>query len=243
MNRGSAFPVTRHSVFRELGSSDPQVRRRAFGTLATVYWKPVYKYIRLRWNLAPEDAEDLTQEFFAEAFERRWLENYDATRARFRTYLRIHVDGIVGNARKAASRVKRGGDAEIVSIDFLNVELELGETMPPADVTMDEFFRREWIRSVFELGVERLRDECVREGKRNQFAVFARYDIDALQSAASVTYSDLAREFELPETQVTNYLAFARRRFRHHLLDALRELTANDAEFVEAAKEVFGVTV
>src|SRR5690242_5910909 len=103
------FPATRPSVIRALDDGDPATRERARDALARTYWKPVYKYIRLRWNASREDAEDLTQEFFAQAFERATLERYDASRVRFRTFLRTCVDGSVANARRDSNRIKRGG--------------------------------------------------------------------------------------------------------------------------------------
>jgi RNA polymerase sigma factor (sigma-70 family) len=239
--RGGAFPLTRHSVVRALASGDTQVRRRAFETLVSSYWKPVYKYIRLRWQAPREDAEDLTQAFFTQAFEKRLLERYDSRRARFRTFLRTCVDGSVANARKAASRLKRGGQVTFVPMDFLNAEAEIAEGSPPIDADMDDVFRREWVRALFELAIERLRAECAHGGKELHFALFERYDLHAPTASESLTYADLAREYDLPDTQVTNFLAFARRRFRLHVLEVLAELTGSEEEFAEEARDLLGV--
>ena len=64
------FPTTRRSVVLALGSGDAAERERAFDTLLAIYWKPLYKYLRVAWTRSPEDAEDLTQGFFARAFEK-----------------------------------------------------------------------------------------------------------------------------------------------------------------------------
>jgi DNA-directed RNA polymerase specialized sigma24 family protein len=61
------FPVTRQSVVRDLASTDPAARAAAYDALARSYWRPVYLYIRLRTGRAADDAQDLTQEFFARA--------------------------------------------------------------------------------------------------------------------------------------------------------------------------------
>jgi RNA polymerase sigma factor (sigma-70 family) len=238
-----AFPVTRHSVVRALGSSDGTVRRRAFETVVTIYWKPVYKYIRFRWSVGQEDGEDLTQEFFATAFEKSSLARYDPVRARFRTFLRLCVDGSVANARKASGRLKRGGGIAFVPMDFASAEAELALVTPPADAEMEQFFRREWVRSVFELAIDRLRTECAKTGKETQMELFLRYDVETPGNADRPTYAMLAQEFQLAETQVTNYLAFVRRRFRHYVLEALAELTGNDEEYAAAARDLLGVIV
>lgn len=237
---GGSFPATRHSVVQALGSNDPQVRRRAFDTLASSYWKPVYKYIRLRWQAASQDAEDLTQDFFTLAYEKRWLDRYDPARARFRTFLRTCIDGSVANARKAASRLKRGGGVHLVPMDFLSAEVELAGATSSPDTDMEELFRREWIRGLFELALARLRAECTEGDKGVQFALFERYDVQADDAAGKPTYSELAQTHGIPQTQVTNYLAFARRRFRHHVLEVLAEVTGSDKEFAEEVRDLLG---
>src|SRR5437763_9587105 len=142
------FPATRPSVIRALNTGDRETRDRARDTLAATYWKPVYKYVRLRWNASREDAEDLTQELFVQAFDHEPLERYDAGRARFRTCLRTCIDGVVANARRDARRIKRAGAVTFVPMDFAGAELELVGLAPPADAQLDDFFRREWVRTV-----------------------------------------------------------------------------------------------
>jgi len=234
------FPATRHSIVEALSSPETDVRRRAFDTLVRSYWKPVYKYVRLRWQADPQDAEDLTQDFFAQAFEKGHLDRYDPAKARFRTFLRVCVDGAVANARKAGARLKRGGGIVFVPMDFTRAEHEtLALTADGAEGT-EEFFRREWIRSLFELGLGRLRDECQTLGKETAFRLFQKYDVEREHAITPPTYAVLAKTFNVPETQVTNLLAYARRRFRHHVLEALRELAASDEEFAREARDILG---
>src|SRR5712672_3162574 len=121
----SAFPATRHSIVAGMRSPRPEDRRSAFDALVTAYWKPVFKYVRLKWRAAPEAAEDLTQAFFLRAFEKEFFAGFDPSRARFRTYLRTCLDGFVANARKADARLKRGGAVTLIPIDFGEAEREL----------------------------------------------------------------------------------------------------------------------
>src|SRR5258707_3431115 len=85
---GDQFPITRWSVIDAVKSHDPTEQTRALDTLCTAYWKPVYKYVRLRWNRPPEDAQDFTQGFCAELLEQDLLAKYDPTKSKVRTYLR-----------------------------------------------------------------------------------------------------------------------------------------------------------
>ena len=237
---GSAFPATRPSVVQALDSPDAAARDRAFGTLVAIYWKPVYKYIRLRWNQIHEAGEDLTQEFFLQALGKGWLGRYDPSRARFRTFLRTCVDGHVANSQRAERRAKRGGRLAFVDMDFAAAEREFRDSAPPPDADVEAFFQQEWIRAVLELAMGRLRTESAERGKQIPFALFLRYDVEATSRDEALTYADLAREFALPRTQVTNFLAFARGRFRHHVLEALAELTGTEEEYAEAVREILG---
>src|SRR6185436_8422612 len=117
---GRTFPPTRHSILAAVKSDDAEIRRAAFGSLADVYWRPVYKY--LRWRAEPDEAQDLTQSFFLDAFERGLFGRYEPARGRFRTYLRVCLDGFVANERKGARRLKRGGGTPLLSLDFETAE-------------------------------------------------------------------------------------------------------------------------
>ncbi len=234
------FPRTRHSVLDRLRSGEPEVRREAFDALARGYWKAIYKYVRIKWRAASEDAEDLTQAFLAKAFEKEYLESFDPRKARFRTYLRTCVDRFVMNERKAARRLKRGGHYQLVALDFQDAEGELRRHEPPDPSDMDGFFRHELVRDLFARSVSQLRDELTAAGKTAQLRLFERYDLD---DAEGITYADLAREFELPITQVTNFLAAARRTFRNKVLENLREISGTDEEYQADARELLGLEV
>ena len=238
----SAFPSTQPSVVLALASTDADARQRAFDTIVAIYWKPVYKYTRFRFTLGHEDGEDLTQEFFRLAFEKEWLARYDAKRARFRTFLRTCVDGHVSNWRRAERRAKRGGDHTFVAMDFATAEREFQDSAPPPDADVEAYFQQEWVRAVFELAIARLRAECTSAGKDVPFALFVRYDVEPAHTDARPSYAALAREFDIPETQVTNFLAFARRLFRQHVLQALAELTGHPEEYAEAVRDLLGFT-
>ena len=225
------FPTTRRSVILALSSADVAERTRAFDTLLACYWKPLYKYARFAWRHTREDAEDLTQSFFARAFEKESLAAYDASKAGFRTFLRLLFERHAANEWKAGQRLKRGGGE--VHLDFDAAESEIGREAATS-LTPEEYFQREWVRSVFALAVERLRAQCTPA----QFSIFEAYD---LNDDRTISYRELAARFGVNETKITNDLAAARRRFRAIVLDALREVTATDQEFRAEARALLGV--
>jgi DNA-directed RNA polymerase specialized sigma24 family protein len=236
----SAFPPTRHSVIERLRHRDVGERRAAFGDLVEGYWKPVYKHLRATWRLDASDAQDLTQGFFADAFQKSWLEKFEPGKARFRTFVRVCVDRFAMNARQAAQRRKRGGDTRLVSLDFEGAEREIRALALTSTPDAEDFFRQEFVRALFQRAVLETRLEMERTGRARQFTLFERYDIDP---AADASYAGLAREFGLSESQVTNHLSLVRRTFRTHALSALRGLCGTDEEFRREARELFGLEV
>src|SRR5215510_13828722 len=185
------LPATRHSILEAVRSADADVRRGGYDAMVAVYWKPVYKYLRLNWNAGEEEAKDATQEFFARAIEKSFFDAYDPSKGRFRTFLRTCLDHFAANERKAAGRLKRGGGRPIEPLDFETAEGELGhhDVAVPADV--DDYFHREWVRSLLALAVDDLHAEYERAGKLVQFGVFQRYDLDGPDVARPLTYAQV----------------------------------------------------
>lgn len=236
----AGFPDTRQSLLERLGSPEASTRERALGVLCTHYWKPVYKYVRLRWGIEPADAQDLTQGFFLHLLDASTLQRYDRARARFRTYLRVCLDGYCANRHAEARRLKRGGAVEFLSLDVAGAEAELLNGAADATGDPDAYFRREWVRELFVRSISALRERLDAAGKGTHFVLFERYDVDGPGAESRPTYAELAAEFGLPVTQVTNFLALARREFRGIVLDQVRELSASDAEFREEARDLLG---
>jgi hypothetical protein len=239
---GGRFPPTRWSVIEAAQSDDGAERKRALETLCAAYWKPVYKYVRLRWNRLPSDAQDLTQGFFAEMLERELLNRFDPGKSRLRTYLRVCVDSFVMNEDKAARRQKRGGNAQHLALDFAGAEQEMGAaTLDPASIaspdSLEEFFEKEWVRSLFAIAVEDLRRLCLANERERTFKLFEAYD---LEGDDAISYDQLANDYGIALTDVTNALAWARREFRRIALDRLRELCGTEDDFQREAKAAFG---
>lgn len=235
------FPPTRRSAVLAVGSDDPAERARSFEILVRAYWKPAYKHLRVRWRLTSEHAEDLTQSFFAKAIEQRSFAAYDASRAMFRTFFRTCLDRHVMKERESNNRQKRGGDTITLRLDFASAEREMEGLAVPAPETLDDYFDREWTRQLVTMTVDSLQRLCDERGRELTFRVFERYEV-AYDAAYRPSYAQLAREFGLKVTDVTNYLAFARREFRRLLLERLRELTGSDSEFEAEAQKLLGGT-
>lgn len=240
-DQGSNFPLTRWSVIEAARSADSTERARALDVLFAAYWKPVYKYIRLKFSKSPDEAQDLTQGFFVELLERDLLRRFDPGKSRLRTYIRLCADSFVLNEIKHAGRQKRGGGAIHLALDFSAAEHELDvQTIDPASIAspekFDEFFEKEWIRSLFSSTVEDLRQFCDSRGKPSAFSLFKAYDL----AESDVSYAQLAASHALSITDITNQLAWARREFRRLAQERLRAFCSTDDEFLRESKSLFG---
>jgi RNA polymerase sigma factor (sigma-70 family) len=178
-----------------------------------------------------DEAEDSTQSFLARAFEKNSLSSYDRDKASFRTFLRLLFERHIANESKSATRKKRGGDQ--TQLDFASAEAEVAREHDRSG-SPDEYFQREWVRSVFALAVQRLRDAS----SATDFAMFEAYDLD---DGARVSYRGLGARFGLTEATVTNRLSAARRRFREIVLDILRDATASEAEYRREVRALLGI--
>jgi DNA-directed RNA polymerase specialized sigma24 family protein len=242
--RGGSFPATRRSAVVAVASDDPAERARSFDILVRAYWKPVYKYVRVHWNRASEDARDLTQGFFSRALEKSYFARYDAQKALFRTYLKMCLDRFVMEHARDERRQKRGGAAVRLSLDFDVADEELARLGPAHAGGADAYFEAEWIRHLLATSVDALDQSCAAQGKPSYFAAFRRYVLDPDRAdegpAQRPSYASVARELGLSVSEVTNYLAWTRREFRKIVIEKLRELTATEEEFRSEVRAVLG---
>jgi RNA polymerase sigma factor (sigma-70 family) len=208
------FPSTEISLLENAATGLPS---EALDRVIGLYWKPVYRYIRLRFGKNNEDAKDLTQGFFAAALQRDFFARFNPAKASFRTYLRMAVERFAANQHAAANRQKRGGE-----IAFEPVEEQAAATESP-----EQIFEREWQRQLFALSLDDLRAHCEACGKQLQFRIFEAYD---LAEGERPSYAVLAACHEISETAVNNHLAWARGTLRAFVTQRLRGVTSGAQE-------------
>ena len=217
------FPSTQRWL---LGAAASGLPNEALERVAALYWKPVYRFIRLKFRKDSEDAKDLTQGFFASALEREFFARFDPAKASFRTYLRMAVERFAANAHAAENRQKRGG-----GVEFEPIGEEAAATESP-----EAAFDREWQRQLFALALDDLRAFCDSAGKRLQWLIFEAYD---LEEGDRSSYAALAQRYGIAETSVTNYLAWARRTLRGLVMERMRGVTSGERELREEMRRVW----
>ena len=222
------FPETRRSLVIRLANDDSEESSRAWEKLVCAYWKPTYRYLRLRWNKSNEDAKDLVQDFFARALEKDFFASFDPAKGRFRGYFRACVEAHCRNDLESSRALKRGGHQIIQQLDFEEAEGEISLIDPPDPGHDDEWFDKEWRRQIFSLAIENLQSHCLSVGDHEKWQVFLRYD---LATKDRPRYEDLAREFDVPITAITNWLSAMRGKFRNAIVEILKEQSNSEQEF------------
>ena len=234
---GQDFPKTAGDMIA--GARDPssRVRRAAFEDLFRRYWKPVYTYVRLAWAKSNEDAKDLTQAFFLWLLEGDSLARYEQERASFRTYLKMLLKSFVGHQDEAMSRLKRGGGVRIVALD--DDRSLLKDALPDAGAADPErLFDQEWRRTLIQNAVERVRKHWSSGDRAVKFRAFERYDL--LPPDGRPTYSEIAGQLGIKESDVRNHLFAVREAIRSEIRQELSEMTSGPEELAEEWNAFFG---
>src|ERR1044071_8935265 len=110
------FATTRWSLVQEAGAGCSETARQALENLCQAYWYPIYVYVRRR-GYGPEDAQDLTQDFFAQLIAKQHLRLADSNKGRFRSFLLATLNFFLAREWSRAHRQKRGGKFQFVSWD------------------------------------------------------------------------------------------------------------------------------
>jgi RNA polymerase sigma-70 factor (ECF subfamily) len=200
----------------------------ALETICRVYWYPLYAYAR-RSGLSPQDAQDITQEFFRLLLEKRWLQDVDRDKGHLRSFLITALKRFMAKEWRRISSQKRGRGQAHFSIDT-----EFGESRyvanPCLQYAAEEMFDREWALKLLGLTLERLQAEFERAGKQGDFLVLK--DFLAV-SHAKLDYSQAAVRLAQSEGATRVAVHRLRKRFR----DLYREEVAHtlpDGENLES---------
>jgi RNA polymerase sigma-70 factor (ECF subfamily) len=217
--KGSGLFTTTHwSVVLAAGQQDSPQASEALETLCRAYWYPLYLYVRRR-GYGPEDAQDLTQDFFARFLEKGSFNLADPSRGRFRTFLLKSLQHFLADDWKRAHRAKRGGGTVELPLDGVVAEAryaaELTDTRSP-----ERAYEQRWALTLLEQVLGRLREDYARVGKARLF--------EALQDFlwgpdGSVSYAALAQDLATTE----GALRVAVHRLREHYRDRLRAEVAH----------------
>ena len=215
------FATTRWSVVLAAGADPSEQADRALAELCADYWYPLYAYVRRRGYPA-EDARDLTQAFFAKLLEKNDLTAADPARGRFRSFLLTSMKNFLASEWRRQATLKRGGDVEVVSIDYEDAENRY-RVEPSHALTPEAIYERRWALGLLDRAVDELRERYAGRGKTELFDALKGY---LGHDPGGVPYRELSQRLNQREAALRTALSRLRARWR----DRLRELVAETVQ-------------
>jgi RNA polymerase sigma-70 factor (ECF subfamily) len=233
---GAVFATTHWSVVLAAREAHSSQAATALETLCRTYWPPLYAFIR-REGHGVEDAQDLTQEFFARLVEKDWLNHLHHQRGKFRSFLLTFLKHFLSDERDRARAQKRGGGQPMISLD--QFEGEERDGLGPVDtLTADQVFERRWAHAVLHQAVERLRDEYVRAGQSVLFDHLK--DLEPGERGAR-SHAELGAQWGMTEAAVKSAVHRMRRRHQELLREDIAHTVGDPAEIQEEIRHLLDV--
>jgi DNA-directed RNA polymerase specialized sigma24 family protein len=223
--RRAEFATTHWSVVLAAGSGANVDASAALERLCRAYWYPLYAYVRRR-GYQPSDAEDLTQEFFAQLLAGDYLARADPAKGKFRAFLLSGINHLLSHERDKAKRLKRGGGAKSISLDQADAEGRY--RLEPADtLTPERVFERTWVATLLGAAARRLRDEYVAAGRGELHDQLSGFRLDASGQPA---YAEVAARIGQTASAVKSAIWRLRQRHQELVREEIAQTVGDVAE-------------
>ena len=213
------------------GSPEAEV---ALEELCRTYWFPLYVYVR-RQTSTREDAEDLTQAFFARFLEKNYLEKLTAQKGKFRAFLLAALKHFLANEWDRANRQKRGGGQTTLSLDWQDADARY-QIEPADNSSPDKLYDRAWAVTLLEQVLARLREE---NAAPEQARLFDQLRPFLMVGTSAIPYGEAAARLNLSEGAVRVAVHRLRRRYRELLREQIGQTLSDPAQVDEEMKTLF----
>jgi DNA-directed RNA polymerase specialized sigma24 family protein len=223
--RKGAFPATHWSVVLVAGQKDTPQSAAALEELCRSYWYPLYAYARRR-GYSPENAQDLTQEFFARLLAKQWLGMADPGRGRFRSFLLAGFNHFLANQHARDRCLKRGGGQPLLPFDPVEAERHYG-ALAAGSLSAEQIYERNWALQLLERTRTRLRKEYL---DRQPSEPFERLEAFLPGEASPVSYAQAAAESHVAESTLRSKVHRLKRRYGELLREEIAHTVAGPAE-------------
>lgn len=235
--KGSALFTTTHwSVVLAAGEKETPESAAALELLCRSYWYPLYVYVR-RQGYGPEDAQDLTQEFFAHLLGRDFLRGLTPQNGKFRSFLLVSMRHFLADAWDKARTQKRGGDQRPFALDGQQAEGRYQlESVEPANA--ETLYERQWGLTLLNHVLDRLQQEFASAGKQ---ALFDALRPRMVGDKAGGTYASLATRLGMTEGAVKVAVFRLRRRFQELFREEIARTVAHPAEVESEVQHLLAV--
>ena len=230
---GDIFATTHWTVVLAAGRRGAPEADRALEELCRTYWYPLYAYVRRRGH-GPEDAQDLTQEFFARLLAKHWIESADREKGRFRTFLLTAMSRFLANEWDREGAQKRGGHAVCLPLDTETAEVRY-EADSALALAPDRLYDRHWAMTLLDRALTRLRTEQKRAGKAREFAVLSPF---LTAERGSIPYDQAAAQLGVNEAAARQAVHRLRKRFREVFREEITQTVAAPEEVEEEIRHL-----
>lgn len=233
--QSGGFASTHWSVVLLAGGArgEPDVQQ-ALTQLCTAYWYPLYVFIRRQGHSA-DDAEELTQEFFARFLEKDFLNSVDKNRGRFRTFLLACCRHFLANQRDYATAQKRGGGHPLLSLDFASAA-ERYHREPASHATAEVLFERRWAMTVLDQVFDQLQAECHAAGQARLFDLVKNV---MLGVGDAHSYGEIGRSLGMSEEAVRKAAQRLRQRYRSMLRARIADTVDDPRQIDDEIRDLF----
>jgi DNA-directed RNA polymerase specialized sigma24 family protein len=201
------FRTTHWSLVLLAGQGGSAQSDEALERLCRAYWSPLYAYIRWR-GYTEHDAKDLTQGFFAQLLQKKYLASLQFGKGRFRSFLLAALNNYLANEWDRSNRIKRGGGCSFISFDDQEAD-EFGALEPTDPQSAERIFERRWAEAVIQQTLEKLEAEF--GGKRERFD---QLKVFLVEEKGASSYAEAAASMALSEQAVKSAVHRMRERYR-----------------------------
>jgi RNA polymerase sigma-70 factor (ECF subfamily) len=231
---GGVFATTHWTAVLAAGRTGSPQAHMALEELCRTYWYPLYAYVR-RHGHSREDAEDLTQGFFAQLLEKNYLEGLTSEKGKFRAFLLVAVKRYLANEWDRANRQKRGGGLAPLSLDWQDADTRY-QINPAHELSPDKLYDRAWAVTLLERVIIRLRDENRGEGRAKLYEHLRPF---LMMGKSDIPYTQAAVTLGLTEGAVRVAVHRLRRRYRELLREETAQTLSDPAQAAEEMQALF----
>lgn len=230
----AGFALTRWSVVLAARRGDSTEARDALELLCRTYWRPICLFIARRGH-SPQDAQDLTQDFFARLLAKNCLDAVEPAKGRFRSFLLAALKHFLANEWDKTKARKRGGDRVLVPL--VGQATDTSPAWEPVETeTPEAIFDRTWALALLDLVLARLRDEYARDGRTDWF--------DHLKATltgerSAIPYSALGAQLGQSEGALKVAVHRLRRRYRELVREEIAHTVSRPEQVEEELRALF----
>jgi RNA polymerase sigma-70 factor (ECF subfamily) len=226
--RAGLFASTRWTIVLDAGKSQtpPEEALSALSELCRIYWRPIFLFLR-RQGSNPDDAQDLTQGFFAHLIESRAYARADREKGRFRSFLLGALKHFLAHARAHDRTQKRGGGMILAPLDTASIAEADARVVGAHTWSAEYVYDREWAETLLRQALDRLAEECALAGKEE---LFEQLNSHLSGTSEAVPYDELSVRLGRPIATLRSDVARLRSRYRAILREEVGGTVAETSE-------------